>query len=242
MRPVAKPDTARPGAAKPDYEPTDRERTAIKKVLQAGPGPRIKVSKQGDRSVITTDHVDEATGYALLMEALGTSDIDFLNGLLRQLGNAGSQGRELDAGGINFMLSVIKGIQPRDQVEAMLASQMAAVHMASMTFARRLAHVEDIRQQDSAERAFTKLTRTFAAQMEALKRYRSGGEQKATVQHVTVSDGGQAIVGNVTQGPRSAAPNKSASRLQLADTKTAPMPIIDESKRAPVPASKKNEE
>ena len=243
MRPVAKPDTARPGGAKPDYEPTDRERTAIKKVLQAGRGPRIKVSKQGDRSVITADHVDEATGYALRMEALGTSDIDFLNGLLRQLGNAGSQGRELDAGGINFMLSVIKGIQPRDQVEAMLASQMAAVHMASMTFARRLAHVEDIRQQDSAERAFTKLTRTFAAQMEALKRYRTGGEQKVAVQHVTVSDGGQAIVGNVTHGSREAAPNKSAaSRPLLADAKTAPMPIIDESKRAPVPALKKNEE
>jgi hypothetical protein len=37
------------------------------------------------------------------------------------------------------MLSIIKGIEPRDQTEAMLAAQMAAVHMASMTFARRLA-------------------------------------------------------------------------------------------------------
>jgi hypothetical protein len=43
----------------------------------------------------------------------------------------------------------------------------------------------------------TKLTRTYAAQMEALKRYRSGGEQKMTVQHVHVAEGGQAIVGNV---------------------------------------------
>ena len=32
-------------------------------------------------------------------------------------------------------------------------------------------------------------------QMEALKRYRMGGEQRVTVQHVTVNDGGQAIVG-----------------------------------------------
>jgi hypothetical protein len=31
----------------------------------------------------------------------------------------------------------------------MLATQMAAVHMATMTFARRLAHVENIPQQDS---------------------------------------------------------------------------------------------
>jgi hypothetical protein len=71
-----------------------------------------------------------------------------------------------------------------------------------MTFARRLAHVEEIPQQDSAERAFNKLTRTFAMQMEALKRYRSGAEQKVTLQHVSVAEGGQAIVGNVTQVPR----------------------------------------
>ena len=66
-----------------------------------------------------------------------------------------------------------------------------------MTFARRLAHVESIPQQDSAERAFNKLTRTFAAQMSALKEYRSKGEQKMTVLHVHVAEGGQAIVSNV---------------------------------------------
>ena len=85
------------------------------------------------------------------------------------------------------MVSVVKGIQPRDQIETMLAAQMAAVHMATMRFARRLAHVDNIPQQDSAERAFNKLARTFAAQMEALKRYRTGGEQKVSVQHVSVA-------------------------------------------------------
>jgi hypothetical protein len=48
---------------------------------------------------------------------------------------------------------------------------------------RPLAHVETIPQQDSALRALNKLARTFATQMEALKRYRTGGEQKVTVQH-----------------------------------------------------------
>ena len=81
------------------------------------------------------------------------------------------------------------------------AAQMAAVHMATMTFARRLSHVDNISQQDSAERAFNKLARTFTAQMEALKRYRTGGEQKVTVQHVTVNEGGQAVVGNVSAAP-----------------------------------------
>jgi hypothetical protein len=113
-----------------------------------------------------------------------------------QLVNA-SKGQGPSEKAVNFMLAVIKGIEPRDEIEAMLGAQMAAVHMASMTFARRLAHVENIPQQDAAQNAFNKLARTFAAQMSALKEYRSKGEQKMTVQHVHVADGGQAIVGNV---------------------------------------------
>src|SRR5580704_10753592 len=52
-------------------------------------------------------------------------------------------------------------------------------------------------QQDSAQTAFNKLARTFAAQVSALKEYRSKGEQKMIVQHVHVAEGAQAIVGNV---------------------------------------------
>jgi hypothetical protein len=106
-------------------------------------------------------------------------------------------GPKPDEDGANFVLSVVKGIKPEDQIEAMLAAQMAAIHCATMTFARRLAHVENIPQQDSAERILNKLARTFATQVEALKRYRSKGEQTVRVERVTVYEGGQAIVGNV---------------------------------------------
>jgi hypothetical protein len=43
-------------------------------------------------------------------------------------------------------------------------------------------------------------TSAFAAQIEALKRYRSRAEQTVRVEHVTVNEGGQAIVGNVSTG------------------------------------------
>ncbi len=125
------------------------------------------------------------------------------------------------------MRSVIKGIEPKDQLEIMLAAQMAAVHMATMTFARRLAHVDQIVQQDSAERAFNKLARTFAAQMEALKRYRTGGEQRVTVQHVSVSDGGQAIVGNVTQSSSKLAAEKATlAATALTGAQSVPMAVL----------------
>lgn len=131
---------------------------------------------------------------------LGSDDERFIFGLIEQVTNAASKGSELNKPRSEFALSVIQAIDPRDEVEAMLAAQMAAVHMATMTFARRLNNVETIPQQDSAGSLLNKLARTYAAQAEALKKYRSGGEQRITVQHVTVNDGGQAVVGNVSTG------------------------------------------
>ncbi len=53
---------------------------------------------------------------------------------------------------------------------------------------------------ETYERSLNRLARTFAAQMEALKRYRSKGDQRIIVERVTVENGGQAIVGNVGTG------------------------------------------
>ena len=187
--------------AKP-YEPTPEERRLMEAYFarkeQTPAAPPLKVSEDDSGATqIAPDHADPKMGQALLMEALATADPCFVVGLVTQLADAGTQGRKVDERALNFMLSVVKGVKPKDQMEAMLAAQMAAVHMATMTFARRLAHVQNIPQQDSAERAFNKLARTFSAQVEALKRYRTGGEQRVTVEHVTVNEGGQAIVGNV---------------------------------------------
>jgi hypothetical protein len=198
------------------YEPTPREKGALDANLarrrSRKPAPRLKVVSTGkDATVLKMGHADQGVGSSLLMEATGTADADFLDGLIRQLCNVGSHGRGVDEDGLNFMLSVVKGIEPRDQVETMLAAQMAATHNATMTFARRLNHVENIPQQDSAERAFNKLARTFASQVEALKKYRSAGEQTVRVEHVTVNEGGQAIVGAVTHGGGGSTPKTGLS-------------------------------
>ena len=224
MSPQKKPN---PDAGKAKYERTAREKTALNRFIAAPAAPRIKVTDGKKAPTIKPDHPDEPLGYLLLMEALGTVSLDFMNGLLSQLANAGSRGHQIDEGALNFMLSVVTGLKPKDQLEAMLAAQMVAIHMATMTFARRLAHVDTIQQQDSAERALNKLARTYAMQMETLKRYRTGGEQKVTVQHVSVSEGGQAIVGNVTQPAGSTAPEKPVTTTPaLTDTRQREMPII----------------
>jgi hypothetical protein len=225
------------GAVEPEYQLTDKEKAAVKKVRDRvaaePPTPRLKVSKSATVSEISLDHPDPSLGSLFLAEALGTANYDFMNGLLKQMANAGSQGREIDEQGVNFLLSVVTGVKPRDQLEAMLAAQMGVIHTAIMTFGRRLSHVETLPQQDSAERTLNKLARTFAMQVEALKRYRTGGEQKVTVQHVSVSDGGQAIVGNVTHAARAPAPEESAPLSPALAPQQSPMTVIDEPARAP---------
>ena len=200
-------------AKKADYTPTPQELELLKAYIarRKKDPPRVKATKKGHGVTLELDHPDPALGDLVLMDALGTQDTDFFDSLLIQLSNAGSQGRGVDEKGLNFMLSVVKGIEPKDQIEAMLAAQMAAVHVATMTFAGRLAQVETIPQQDSAERTFNKLARTFTTQVEALKRYRTGGQQTVRVEHVTVNEGGQAIVGNVTHGGRGASKKQGAT-------------------------------
>jgi hypothetical protein len=186
------------------YEPSAREKAALAafeaEASAKKPSPPLKVEKKGNDLAVTLNHPDLVTAFKLLSQALGTSNPDFLGGIVGQLANMTGQEKPDDAA-INFALAMVTGIEPRDQLEAMLAAQMAAVHLATMAFARRLACVENIPQQDSAQNAFNKLARTFATQMDALKRYRSTGEQRVTVQHVTVNDGGQAIVGAVAGRP-----------------------------------------
>jgi hypothetical protein len=179
--------------AKP-YAPTPADAEALKayRAARAKRGPRLKVTA----SAVKIDHSDPVFGHLALLKAVGSTDSDFLDGLTKQLVNAGSRGSAADEDGINFMLAVVKGVEPRDQIEAILAAQMAAVHMATMTFARRLAHVDNIAAGQRLE-CLQQAHQDVCRSGEALKRYRSGGEQKMTVQHVHVAEGGQAIVGNV---------------------------------------------
>ena len=91
-------------------------------------------------------------------------------------------------------------MKPRDQLEAALAMQMAAVHHATMNAVEKLGAATKREVAELHEKALNRLARTFAAQMEALKRYRSKGEQRVYVERVNVSEGGQAIIGPVSHG------------------------------------------
>lgn len=157
--------------------------------------PKVKLR----RKRIVIEHHDPDTGEKLLAEALGAADSDALHGLLSQLVKASAVGRKPDQGNLSFTVSMLKSIAPRDSLEAMLTAQMVSIQVATMRCACRLAITDDVTQQESLTRALTRLSRTFAAQMEALNRHRSNGACAITVQNLSVQDGGKAVVGHFTQ-------------------------------------------
>lgn len=167
--------------------------------------PDIKLDFNEDTRRLTVGHKgkDPTAACALAMHELGTVDYRFLEGVMDQVATLGQQDSSVSETASNFVMSVVAGVKPQDEIEAMLAIQMGAVHQATMMMARRLNHVKTLPQQDSAERALNKLARTFTSQVETLKRYRSKADQTVRVERVEVKEGGQAIVGNVHNEGRS---------------------------------------
>ena len=162
---------------------------------KAAATPRLKLSSSG----YAIDHPDIGRGERMMADAFGVTDPDAMHGILRQLVKASENGRKPDPVNLAFMLSMVESIKPRDAIEAMLVAQMVSVHVTAMGCAHHLACAGDLVQQESAGRTLGRLARIFPAQIEALNRYRNNGAPAVTVQNVSVQDGGNAIVGNVTQ-------------------------------------------
>ena len=185
---------------------------------QAAAAPRIKLHAHG----FSIDHPDPDIGERLMANALGVTDREAMDGILRQLVRASVNGGTHDEVNLSFMISMATSLKPRDSVEAMLVAQMVSVHVMAMRCAQHLANAEDIAQRDSAALALGRLARTFPAQIDALTRYRSHGEPAITVQNVSVGDGGKAIVGNVTQHASVIVSDKNpASAARKAPTSTS---------------------
>ena len=178
-----------------------------------------------------------------LLETFGTTDKYFARGLIGQILTMGSiRGDTSGTGGdgYDFAVSVLRGAKPKDQIAAMLATQMAATHMAVIKYINRLAREEFLELHDSEERTLNKLLRAFIMQVEAFNRYQNGGEQKVTVQQVSVSEGSQAIVGNVTQN---ALAKPAGETPALTDARQPAMPPInDKLEREPVPLRRRRKD
>jgi len=124
-------------------------------------------------------------------------------------------------------IDALIGIAPKDELEGMVAAQLIACHNASMECYRRamLGEQSFEGRRENLTQA-NKLSRTYAALLEALNRHRGKGAQRVTVEHVTVHKGGQAIVGNVEAPGGGFAPKSRDQPHALAHAPGATMPSI----------------
>jgi hypothetical protein len=141
-----------------------------------------------------------------LKVALGTPSSNFVSASLVQLVSAA----RLPMGGIsevavNAALAFIEGAKPQEEVESALVIQMACTHTAAMAVLARIGGGEGgDRHVAMMATAAARLTRAYATQVETLRRLRNGGSQFVRVEHVQITEGGQAIIGNVRSTERPA--------------------------------------
>jgi hypothetical protein len=82
------------------YQPTEQEKGALEahagRIRKTLTSPRLKTWVKDNIPQMAVDHPSGGHGQALLMEALATTDTDFMVGILTELGNAGSVGEKVD--------------------------------------------------------------------------------------------------------------------------------------------------
>jgi hypothetical protein len=209
--------TQQPAVPAEPYTPTSQEVAAAeahrKRRHARIRAPRLKVGDLKDGTVLVEpDHPDQEVWRVALEQVFGTVSPQCADMLMSAaLGMVWPDPAKPDQRAFNGMLATLHGINPRDEVEAMLASQMVATHLAAMDCVK-LAQLrgQTFEGRDMNLRHAAKLARTYTMQVESLKRYRSKGEQRVVVQHVNVTAEQAAIQvtggANPAPGGRGAAP------------------------------------
>ncbi|MFZ2395321.1 MAG: hypothetical protein WAW09_03450 [Smithella sp.] len=181
-------------------------RKFFKKKVENAPA-KYKVDKNSENETcLVPDESDLTFHYAKLFRAFGTSSVALQGHFVNQLtsifsGCTSKADSEKIVSACNMAIAIIDEIRPRDVIEGMLITQMIGVHnMAMETLRRAMLTEQTFAGKEANVYQATKMLRTFTQQMDTLKNYRQKGQQKVTVEHVNVNNGGQAIVGSVTKG------------------------------------------
>lgn len=179
---------------------SDQDQSHISLALKKKGSPQApSFKKSGNDGSLIPMNGDHKLTRAGLAEAFGTINTELIDILLDQVYHSASGISDHRTKNLNASLAILHGIQPQDELEGVLAAQMVGVHNLAMEFMRRAMALEQTFEGVTAntERAI-KMLRTFTTQIEALNRYRGKGQQKVTVEHVTIKNGGQAIIGQIT--------------------------------------------
>jgi hypothetical protein len=169
-----------------------------------------------------------------LSVVIGIDDVAFCTGLLKQiLWLFVDQDGKFDRARFGYAIAALQDDKPRNRIAARNKVNLLVTDVLTLEFAKRLWFAKTPQEIDIAERTYNKLARTGLAQREALEPAASA----PNVTVVSVTDGSQAIVGNVTQTtPEPRSDNRTPQAVEKGvppgasrpDTQGALMPPADE--------------
>src|SRR3954469_2040138 len=191
---VRKTALAEKPASLPATELTEAEQAEIRALAKRKKArrraPRFTVEQEDTQVRIAPAGVHADAAAARVMNAFGTTSTDLAERLMMQIVTATHiqpPGTPVSAETLNAALAAVTGIAPRDEAEAMLAAQMVGVHWIAMALLSKAGSTNDRALLNDVGNLAVKLLRTYTAQIETLKRYRSAGEQRVVVQHQHVN-------------------------------------------------------
>ena len=142
----------------------------------------------------------------------------------------------MEVGCVELAQDAAETIQPQNSLERMLAGQLTAAHYMAMKFLAksetRMHNTPSWQQEHMLEtcRLATTAARfmtVFQEGLQTLAKLRTGGKQTVVVQHVYVTDGGQAVVaGDLTTGGPKAVGGvcENGGTIPCPERSTAPPP------------------
>jgi len=99
---------------------------------------------------------------------------------------------------VNSYISCIEELESKDPIEANLIMQMLVTHDLFMKCANRAnAKGQNQESLDGYIKGIMKLSRVYTSQLKAYISYKNQGLQKVKVEHIHISEGGQAVFGNI---------------------------------------------
>jgi len=161
---------------------------AARRVRNRPRSPGVKLQPNDDHAYdFTPPGNDMAAWEVQISDAFGAAGPTSAKAFLFQLTSLCSLNWDADNGRwkpsetqLNFALSFINNIQPRNQAEAALAAQMVAVHLMQMRVsAQALTSGQNVDPRDAAIAG--KLARTFTMQMDTLRRMRGRGTARQNI-------------------------------------------------------------
>jgi len=170
------------------------ENRNFKELSPATPSP----TEQVDRLAPAPSNLQDMPQFEKLFAALGNPDPQLVHALVLHAAQGSFHTKADQEIMVQAATHALAAFQPDDIAVAMLSAQMVAIHFQAMNLLKKAATSSMVDTQKSYLNMSAKLLRVYVTQTETLRRYRQKGQQKMTVEHVHVHEGGQAIVGNVT--------------------------------------------